>query len=110
MYIYQLTYACPERGLLTRYERNAAHVKATKRYWAKRYPLRELVIEERIDVPDTKDALIDFLNEHIGETDGRATGEKIRKEAQEQKGGGNAKAGAVTARGGARAGRTKSSR
>lgn len=71
MKAYLITFACPERGLMRRFERNKRKVNLTKRYWRQRYPLRELVLEEHVDIPEKKDALIDWLNEHIGATDGR---------------------------------------
>lgn len=72
MNVYLLTFACPERGLIRRFERNKRNVTLTKRYFRKRYPLRELVLEEYIKIPEKKDALIDWLNEYIGANDGNS--------------------------------------
>ena len=65
MFVYQMVFSDLEKGLITHYVRNARAVTKLKRDWAKRYPMRELLIEERVEIPDKKDAFIDWLNNEL---------------------------------------------
>lgn len=65
MYVYQLVFSDMNVGLVTRYVRNSRDVAKLKREWKAQFPLRELLIEERIEIPDTKNEFIEWLNNEL---------------------------------------------
>lgn len=65
MFVYQLVFSDLEKGLITQYVRNKRGATKLKRDWLKRYPMRELLIEDRVEIPDKKDAFIEWLNNEL---------------------------------------------
>lgn len=74
MKLYKLTFMEIDEGKIgrkfVRFERNKTDVKTRVVGFANYNPERKLIFEERIDVPEAKDAFIDWLNETIAEIEG----------------------------------------
>lgn len=66
MKLYELTFADLERGTIRRFETNKRDITRLVRNWKKKFPLRKLLLTERIDVPDDKKGFVEWLNEQIG--------------------------------------------
>lgn len=65
MKIYRLVFADLETGKVVQWKSNKPEVRKFVNEQKRLFPMRQLVLQERLDVP-TKDkpALIDWLNEH----------------------------------------------
>lgn len=66
MKVYEMTFMDIERGKIRRWKRNKEHVKWLTQRWADRWPLRKLLLVERIDIPTNKPGLLKWLNENCG--------------------------------------------
>jgi hypothetical protein len=65
MKIYKLTFADLEHGKVIAWKSNKPEIRQLRKQWKQKFPLRELVLTERIDVPTrNKSELIDWLNEN----------------------------------------------
>ncbi len=64
MKVYELTFADPEQGFIRQWRRNQKQVAALLRDWADTYPLRELVTNNRVEVPTDKTEFVNWLNEN----------------------------------------------
>ncbi len=67
MYIYELTYSTPGEGVKTRFVRNRRTSNSTRARWKREHPEREILIDDRVEVPETKDELVEWLNERLGD-------------------------------------------
>jgi len=68
MKLYQLTFMDAEKGKIVQWKRNKREVTRFINGWKRRYPLRSLLLNERIELPDDKQGLVDWLNKHCGGT------------------------------------------
>ena len=66
MILYQLTFMDPERGKIVQFKRNKREISRFTRKWAEEYPLRELLLVKRVEIPDGKQEFVDWLNELFG--------------------------------------------
>lgn len=62
MKIYKLTFADLEHGKVIAWKSNKPEIRKFCKQWKQKFPLRELVLTERIDVPTTKPEFITWLN------------------------------------------------
>ena len=64
MKIYKLTFADLEHGKVIAWKSTKREIAQFCKRWKDEFPLRELVLTERIDVPVTKPELIAWLNDN----------------------------------------------
>ena len=70
MVVYQLTFMDMEKGKIVQWKRNKREVARFINNWRKRYPLRTLMLREKIIIPDDKQGFVDWLNKNCGGLDG----------------------------------------
>jgi hypothetical protein len=56
-----------ERGKIRRWKRNKREIAKFILYWKKKHPMRELLLNEKITIPDEKSAFVDWLNDNFGD-------------------------------------------
>jgi len=66
MILYQLTFMDAEKGKIVQWKRNKREVTRFVSTWKRTYPLRSLLLQEKIEVPDDKQGFVDWLNKHCG--------------------------------------------
>lgn len=66
MKLYQLTFMDAERGKIVQWKRNKREVSRFVSQWQRRYPLRKLLLNEPIEIPENKQAFVDWLNDNCG--------------------------------------------
>ncbi len=64
MKIYKLHFHDIEHGTIIRWRSSKKLVAKLKREWRDEFPLRELILAERIDVPTDHRGLVGWLNEN----------------------------------------------
>lgn len=66
MQLYQLTFMDAERGKIVQWKRNKREVDRFVRIWAGRFPLRKLLHNKKVVIPETKAEFVDWLNQNCG--------------------------------------------
>ncbi len=64
MKVYELTFADPEFGLMRQWKRNKREIKTFVNSWKREFPLRQLLLTQRIAIPEDKQGIVDWLNEN----------------------------------------------
>lgn len=62
MKVYMLTFADSEVGFVRQFRRNKRECARLIREWEADHPLRQLLSNELVEIPDDKSRLIDWLN------------------------------------------------
>lgn len=66
MKVYQLTFMDAERGKIVRWKRSKRECSRFVKRWEREYPLRKLLLNEPVEIPTDKTALIEWLNSNVG--------------------------------------------
>jgi hypothetical protein len=65
MVVYRLTFADIEHGKVVAWKRNKPEIRKFVNMWKRKFPLRELVLTDRIEVPTAKQEFVDWLNANV---------------------------------------------
>jgi len=65
MKIYRLTFADIEHGKVVAWKRNKPEIRKFVNMWKRKFPLRKLMVTERIEVPTAKQEFVDWLNANV---------------------------------------------
>ena len=66
MKVYELTFVDLEHGKIVRWISGKRQIAKLIRDWKQRYPLRKLMDTERIEIPNEKQAFLEWLNATAG--------------------------------------------
>ncbi len=64
MKVYELIFVDPELGLIRQWKRSKREIEKFVREWDEKYPLRVLLLNQRVSIPDDKQGIVDWLNEN----------------------------------------------
>lgn len=66
MKLYQLTFMDLSEGKFVRWKTSKLERDRFIRQWKREHPLRALLVNEQIEIPDTKHAFVQWLNANAG--------------------------------------------